>query len=172
MNRESPDLSQGNEVLFSAFTRDMIGMRASHLWQGYGSAIFIEFGELTRPTRRRRDGSLLEPRGEFNVMLEFGWRIEGRKSIICGDGSEEEKFARGFSVLREQKLVSIALSGRLPELELDFDNGARCATFIAYQGHPRWAIFDRRSGAIQTLHSRYGRVEIERLAPSRDPKDG
>ena len=96
-------------------------------------------------------------------MLEFGWRIEGRKLIICGDGSEEEKFVRGFSVLRDQELLRIALFGRLPEIELDFANGARCLSFIAYQGHPTWAIFDRNRK--ETLHSRYGRLEIEPFGP-------
>lgn len=148
-----------NLTLFDKFTRDLTNQPLSHVWTGYGSALFLDFGTLA-PTvlRDGRDG---EPLGEMSVMVDFGWRIEGRKSIICGSWSDDDKWERGFSVIRNQHLASISPFGRLLEIDLAFSNGAHCVIFNSGQGYPEWAIFDRRAGKCRTLHVQFGKLGLE-----------
>ena len=145
-------------ALFYNFTRGMIGLPVNHLWMGHGSALFLELGDLT-PTMRR-DGSDGNPNGEMSVMIEWSWRIEGRRSIICGSWSDEDEWPRGFSVLRNQIVMEVSSFGRLPEIDLKFSNDAHCLSFMTAKGGPVWAIFDRRKGEERMLHSRNGRIEI------------
>lgn len=152
---------QTNQELITEFTKGFAGMPLSHIWRGYGSAMFFEFGQLTPSVSKRKDGALGNPSGEVGVMIEWSWRIEGKKTIICGSCSDEDKWERGFSILRNQSLTEISLLGKLPEVHLSFGNGASCTSFMTADGHPSWVIFDRISDNHRTLHSRFGRIEIE-----------
>lgn len=146
-----------NTDLFLKFTAGMIGQPVSHVWTGHGSALFLELGSLT--PGKRRDGSAANPSGEMSVMIEWSWRIEGRKSIICGSWSDESDWRRGFALLQNNTITGVSLFGRLPEIDLVLSNDAHCLSFMTEKGHPQWAIFDRRNGSNHTLHSRNGRVE-------------
>lgn len=75
------------EPSFNEFCAPLIGLTINNIWQGYGSAIFLEFGRLE--IRPRRDGSPGNPRGEWGLMVEWGWRIEGKRRIWCGVGAIE-----------------------------------------------------------------------------------
>ena len=154
-----PRMSQ----LFEDFTSPMIGLPLSHSWFGHGSAVFLEFGKLR--SRKRRDGNEAHPHGEFGVMIEWGWRLEGRKTILCGCWSDEADWARSFDMLRGTSLAGASLTGRLPELDLCFSNDMHCVSFMIERGDPQWAIFDRRSDKLKTLISRKGTVDLEQ--PSR-----
>lgn len=69
-------------VTFEAFASELIGMPVSRIWQRYGSAIFLEFGRLH--STRKRDGQPGSPRGEWTLMIEWSWRVEGKRRIWCG----------------------------------------------------------------------------------------
>ena len=85
-------MNQSDEDLFSEFTTPLLGLPVTHIWRGAGSAIFLEFGEL-HPTTWR-DGSTGNPKGEWAIMIEWSWRVEGRKSILCGSWSDVRPSAR------------------------------------------------------------------------------
>ncbi|MCP4320052.1 MAG: hypothetical protein GY789_29755 [Hyphomicrobiales bacterium] len=140
----------------------MIGLPLGHFWFGHGSAIFLEFGRLS--PGKRRDGSEGDPQGEYGVMIEWGWRLEGRKYILCGCRSDEDRWEPSFDMLRDTSLASVSLTGRLSEIDLCFSNEMHCVSFMIEKGHPQWTIFDRRSDKLRTLISRKGRVELERPA--------
>lgn len=159
-----------DKTLFEPFRQALIGLPLSHCWQGYGTALFFEFGELRLSKVKRRDGSPGHPEGEFGIMLEFHWRLEGRRRIIAGCDSEEEEWQRRFALIRGKTLKDITLFGRLPELDLEFSNGAHCLSFTMTDGHPRWAIFDNKGEKLQTLYCRDGRLEIEEKMPRRPYK--
>jgi hypothetical protein len=55
----------------------MLGMEVTHVWRGYGSALFLEMGKLT--PQMRRDGTPGNPKGEMELMIEWNWRIEDEK---------------------------------------------------------------------------------------------
>lgn len=148
--------------LFQEFTRPMIGLPLSHVWFGYGSSVFLEFGKLSHDHQQRDDGTEGYPQGEFRVMITWGWRLEGRKYILCGCWSDEEKWQPSFDTLAGTTLAGAAMFAQLPELELTFSNGMRCLSFMIDKGHPQWALFDHRDHEPQTLHVHKGRIQYQR----------
>jgi hypothetical protein len=144
---------------FTAFAAPLIGLPVSHVWRGYGSALFLEFGEL-RPTTKR-NGSPGNPEGEMGLMIEWSWRIEGRKSILCGSWSDELKWLRIFALVRNAVVDKATLFGRLPEIELCFSNDVRILSFMTAGGRPQWALFDRRGGVVRSLSVRQAALRIE-----------
>ncbi len=134
------DLPPSARAVLAAFTAPLVGLPVSHVWQGHGSALFREFGEL-RP-RVRRDGSPGNPDGEMGLMLEWSWRIEGRRSILCGSWSPDRAWPRALGLLRGAEVVGARLFGRLPEIEVELSNGARVLSFMTAGGDPQWTLFD------------------------------
>jgi hypothetical protein len=82
-----PSLSNDGVSVLETFRDALIGLPLSHVWRGYGSAIFLEFGRLT--PRTRRSGEAGNPRGELGLMIQWSWRIEDTVSILCGSWSQE-----------------------------------------------------------------------------------
>lgn len=137
--------------VFITRTRCLLGMPVSHAWRGYGSAIFLEFGELVRGDRKN-------PLGESSAMLEWSWRVEKKKSVFFGSFSGERKIANGLQALVGRQIVNVAVEGRLPELILSVSGGIWVHSFTTVEGHPEWTLFlpDRNC-----LSSRLGRIESE-----------
>ena len=145
-----------------AFTAPLIGLPVSHLWQGHGSALFLEFGKLRHSTGTRRDGSSYErSEGEMGLMIEWSWRIEGRRSILCGSWSDEQKWLRAFKLVQNSKVVEASLFGRLPEIELGLSNGVHVLSFMTASGNPEWTVFDRRRDNSRSLSVRRGELVIQ-----------
>lgn len=144
----------------NAFVRNLIDKTASHVWHGYGSALFIELGLLTPSTRLRRDGSAGAPKGEFTLMIEWSWRIEGRRYIVCGSWSDDAIWKKRMLLLQNQSVQDISFFGKIPEVQADFGNGARLVSFMTTEyddGNPAWAVFDNRGLNRKWLSSKAGR---------------
>ena len=144
---------------FEDFVVPLIGLPISHTWRGYGSAIFLEFGALTRQTRL--DGSAAEPDGEMALMIEWSWRIEGRRSILCGSWSDEKRWPRALACLTRGTVVGASLFGRLPEIDLALSTGVHVVSLMTAEGDPSWTLFDRRDGEWRWINVRRGRLESE-----------
>src|SRR5687767_2436342 len=82
---------------FCEFVSPLIGLLLNHVWRGHGSALFLEFGELS--PRHKRDGSVAAPQGLWSLMVEWSWRIEDAASIRCGSWSDETLLESTFSTL-------------------------------------------------------------------------
>ncbi|MBX9911579.1 MAG: hypothetical protein K2Z25_23095 [Beijerinckiaceae bacterium] len=104
------------------------GMPVSHVWCGYGSALFIELGRLTPTTRR--NGGPGNPDGEIGLMIEWSWRIEEERSVLCGSFSDEELWAPSFDRLLGLQVIDLATFGRLPELMLSLSDGLHVSSFM------------------------------------------
>jgi hypothetical protein len=100
------------ENIFDTFASPLIGLPVRHIWQGYGSAIFLEFGEL-RP-RLEQDGSASQSEGQMGLMIERSWRIEDRTSIRCGSWSDEALWPDVFALLLGSEVRYVKTFGRLP----------------------------------------------------------
>lgn len=133
------------------FTSHLIGLPLSHVWKGYGSAVFFEFGALRPPTRQRRDGSPAAPNGEMSLMIEWSWRIEDERSIVCGSWSDEANWDQAFSALLGSRVTRVNLFGRIPEIELELSNGFRILSFMTAEGLPDWTLFDKANGRNRWL---------------------
>ena len=147
-------------AVFEKFRTAMTGMTLSEFWRGYGSAIFLEFGELT-PNGKRRDGSERHPLGEFTVGIEWSWRIENASSIVCGSWSDEEHWQPAFDLLRNRILSGLTSYARLPELDIEFDNQHHLLSFNTTDEQPDWFIIDRRKPQDVTLMVENGALTIE-----------
>jgi hypothetical protein len=163
---------------FHRIGADLVGLQVSHLWRGYGSAIFLEFGELSAPRdpdgslSRRRDGSLLNPRGQIGIGIQWNWRIEHATWIICGSGSEDELLETGLNVLRASSVQSLSLAGRLPEIDLAFTNLLHLVTFMTAGGQPDWSLSDRRMTPHTWVTVRQGALfESDGTIPRDPPPD-
>src|SRR4051812_49170092 len=45
----------------------VVGETVTHIWQGFASVLFIEFGDLSPAQYVRRDGTTGNPRGEIEL---------------------------------------------------------------------------------------------------------
>lgn len=143
---------------FAVFASPLKGLPVSHVWNGYGSAIFLEFGALTPSARRRRDGSLGTPTGEFTLMIEWSWRIEGKRRIWCGSWSDRERWARIMPRLKDASVAAVSLTGRLPEIDLAFSNGIHLVSCMTAEGDPEWGLISRRGDEKISVDVRAGRL--------------
>jgi hypothetical protein len=143
---------------FEALAASLSGQPISYLWRGYGSAIFIEFGELT-PTNNR-DGSPGHPEGQVTFGVEWSWRIEDESSILSGSWSEEELWEPSFARLRDTRVEGLKLFGRLPEVELLTEEGVRFLSFSTTDGQPQWHLVDRRGATAEWFSVREGRLHL------------
>jgi hypothetical protein len=149
------------EAVFECMRSGLIGMSLSLLWRGYGSAIFLEFGELT-PNGKRRSGSDRNSIGEFSIGIQWSWRIENELSIVCGSWCEENEWDQAFDLIRNTHLSALTTYSRLPELDLEFNNKHHLPSFNTSDGQPDWFIIDRRSKEPITLMVDNGQLEIEK----------
>ena len=140
------------------FTSKLINMPVSHVWRGYGSALFLEFGEF-QPSLKR-DGTQGAPRGHMSLMIEGSWRIEDDRSILCGSWSDEELWEKAFSRLLGNTVAEVSLFSRLPEIDLGLSNGLHVLSFMTADGLPEWTIFDRSQASERWLSVEEGGLKI------------
>ena len=131
------------ETNFWEVANSVKAMELSYYWKGYGSAIFLEFGELTE--RFRKDGTPSNSQGQITVGIEWSWRVEDKTSIICGSWDEEELWQPTFDKLIGNRIKTFNLFGQLPEIELIFETDLRVLSFATTKGQPGWMVIDKRS---------------------------
>jgi hypothetical protein len=151
-------VSNDSASALQTFRDGLIGLPLSHLWRGYGSAIFLEFGRLT--TRTRRSGEAGNPKGELGLMIQWSWRIENTTSILCGSWSKEHLWEPTFDLLREKAVVELSVVGRLPEIVVGLTEGLYVSSFMTGEGNPEWCLFDRRGNNLRTLNVLDGDLNV------------
>jgi hypothetical protein len=144
--------------LFEALAESLSGLPISHLWRGYGSAIFIELGDLTPTTNR--DGTLGHTEGQVSLEVEWSWLVEDDATILAGSWSEEALWEPSFARLRGARLESLKLFGRLLEVELSTDQGVRFVSFSTTDGQPQWHHVDRRITPAHWFTVQNGRLHL------------
>ena len=131
------------------------GKVVSHVWRGYGSALFLEFGALT--PRKMRDGSDGEPDGVVSLMIEWSWRIELPRSILGGSWSSERRWPGMFKRLVGGTVTEVEIFGKIPEIAVTLSNGLRVVSFMTAEGQPSWAIITHKP-AMGSLAVARGRL--------------
>lgn len=140
-----------------AFLSAIRGKRVAHVWRGYGSALFLEFGELTKI--RKLNGKLGHPVGDLSLMVEWSWRIENKSSILGGSWSSERRWPGLFKRLIGSKVKSVELFGRLPEIAVGLSNGLRVVSFMTADGQPSWAVIAHKP-ANGSLSVKRGKLHV------------
>jgi hypothetical protein len=145
---------------FNEFTRPLVGMRLTHIWRGYGSAIFLNFGELHH--RLWKTGRLSwNPCGEMSISLTWSWRIEGRRRIWLGSWSDEEKWQKFFDKMVGATVKEVKTFARLAEIDVELSCGLHVVSFMTAEGDPEWAIHDGRGAQGQSISIIAGRLRIQ-----------
>jgi len=143
---------------FKHFAASLIGLKISHLWRGYGSALFIELGNLQPVVRR--DGTPDNPEGEVSLGVECSWRIEDQTAIQCGSWSEEDLWEPAFDTFRNAHIAKCELFGALPEVTITTNGGMRFLSFSTTDGQPQWHLVDRRNGPPRWFTVREGGLHL------------
>jgi hypothetical protein len=143
---------------FEALAASLIGKPISHLWRGFGSAVFFEFGDLT-PTLKR-DGLPGNPEGQVSLGVEWSWRIEDDTKILAGSWSDEKLWEPAFALLRAARIERLNLIGRLAEIGLATDQGVHFISFSTTDGQPQWHLVDRRLEQAQWITVRNGKLYL------------
>jgi hypothetical protein len=141
------------------FIEALTGKPIAHVWRGAGSAVIFEFGTL-QLAKRRRGGSLREPEGQVSLMIEWSWRIERARSILCGSWSSERRWPGAFKALVGAEVRSVEFVGALPEICLSLSNNHRISSFMTAEGQPSWAVIAKRP-AGGSLCVKGGRLNVE-----------
>ena len=94
-------------------------------------------------------------------MIEWSWRIEGKRSILCGCLTVEHRWPRALACLTKTPIARVTLFGRLPEIDLTLSSGMHVVSLLTAQGDPAWTLFDRRGGENRWMHVQRGRLCIE-----------
>jgi hypothetical protein len=156
---------ENEEDKFDKFIRPLLGMPVSHFWRGYGSAIFLEFGKLSDRTRANgRKGN--NPCGEWTLMIQWSWRLEGKRRIWCGSWSDDEKWPSLLGRLVGVNVSDIVLFGRLPEVSVAFSNGLHLLSLMTADGDPSWGLTKREGGLTNFVGVRAGRLYFDEDALS------
>jgi hypothetical protein len=150
-------------VIPKPFEDALLGQPVSHVWRGHGSALFLEFGTLTPSSRMRRDGSTAGPTGEITLMIEWSWRVERPRSILCGSWSNERRWPSTFQKMIGAKVVGVRTFAALPEIEVALSNGLRVVSLMTAEGQPEWALISRK-GDIGSLCVRRGKLHVESIS--------
>lgn len=140
------------------FITALIGKTASHVWNGHGSAIFVEFGMLTDKTKS--DDTKGNPEGEITLMVEWSWRIEKKHSILGGSWSSNKKWPGFFKKTQGASIIAVDIFGNIPEISISLSNGLRVVSFMTAEGQPEWALLTRNP-FIGHLCVKRGRLKID-----------
>ena len=147
------DYDSDDKQEFYAFSTALIGSRVVTIKRGYGSALILEFSN--------DPGVSVADAYVMSIMIEWSWRIEGRKSILCGSWSDEQKWRRPFALLRKSTVMDVTLFGRLSEIEIKMVNGLRILSFMTAGGDPAWTIFRKSHDAMGWMSFRRGKLHVE-----------
>jgi hypothetical protein len=127
---------------FQRQVQPIIGQEVSRVWQGGGSSIFFEIGELTETQFVRRNGTVATSQhGRYTIMVEWYWRIEKPRSIWFGGASSNRMIDNRIKKLVGTEIEEISLVGRLPELNVKLSRSLWLQTFLPKDGYPRWVVF-------------------------------
>lgn len=128
----------------------LIGQRLSHVWKGYGAAIFLELGDL-QPRGRN-------PCGAYSIHLDGDWRIESSKQVVAGSSNSNHCIEDAIKQLQGLEISDIILTDPPIELCIVFGDGKKLRTMSALSGDPQWAV---KLAEAQYLKARDGALTID-----------
>ena len=129
---------------FRTLITPVLGLPITRPWRGSGSALMLELGALREEAPYSSGDQAAGPpslRGVASVMVEWSWRVERARSIAFGSWSSELRITNGVATLRGHVVEAIALTGRLPELQLQLSGGLWVQSCNTSEGQPAWTIF-------------------------------
>lgn len=121
---------------FNRLVKPIIGMPISLAWKGYGSALFLEIGQLHEIGDRRQN----VPDGEISISPNFEWRIEQKNRVVCGSSSKLSFIEEKIKVLNGLEISEICVEDDTRELKIKLANGMIVRSVKLTKGDPEWTI--------------------------------
>lgn len=121
---------------FEQLVAPLCGLRVSLPWKSYGSAIFLELGQLSAVASRRGH----HERGEACVALQWDWRFEVGHSVVCGSSNSRPEIEEGLESLTGAVVSSVRVNGKVPELVVQFSTGHCLRSMVMADMDPQWSI--------------------------------
>lgn len=137
MSRTPLTLGEANLLI-----RPLVHMPISLPWKGHGSAIFLELGNLAPlecPRQRHQNG-------EATIYIGWDWRVEAGARVLYGSSNSKPEIEDGIDTLAGVTISSLTIRGSVPELLIEFSNGARLMSAAMCTDTSEWSI--RLPGAI------------------------
>ena len=116
--------------------QSLVGLPVSLPWKGYGSAVFLELGQLTPVVFKRHQ----HENGEACIEIGWNWRVEEGARVLYGSSNSRPEIASGISSLQGTRIQSIDVIGDVPELAVYFSNGQCLHSMAMLTGDPAWSI--------------------------------
>jgi len=111
----------------------------------------------------RKDGSIGNAIGEFTIHIDPNWRIEGKRSILCGSDETNRSIENALRKLIDSPISGISTIGRLLELEIVLAERV-LTTFSAWKGQPNWSI--NHWASASAAYSQFGSIKFDGGAPN------
>jgi hypothetical protein len=105
-------------------------------WKGHGSAIFLELGNLApleRPRQRRQDD-------DATIYIGWDWRVEDGSRVLYGSSNSKPEIEDGIEALVGITIKNLTIQGSVPELSIEFSNGARLMSASMCTDTSGWSI--------------------------------
>lgn len=145
MAKENTNRQVITEKEFKELIKPIVGLPVSWVWRGYGSALFLEIGELISEKILEGGEERVGYIGEYGIMIEWSWRIERPKSIYFGSWSSDRVINNRLVKLKDKTIDAIDIEGRLPELVIKLSGSFWLRSFAIAEGQPQWTLFLHRN---------------------------
>ena len=119
-------------INFSDAVKPLVHKPVGRVWKGYGSAIFLEIGQLTPETFRGSESL----HGDFCISIEWDWRVELGSNILFGSSNSRPEIVEQLHKLENSSIQSIQMVGHIPELLISLSTGYRIHTMSMVDGEP------------------------------------
>jgi len=134
----------------------VVGQKAQGCWLGYGSVLFLEFGEL-HPLEHQT-----HPRGEWSLSsARILWRIEQDDSVLGGSEDDRPTMEAAIEYINGNTLVAGELLEASGDSVLTFSGRVVLKTFVLSSAEDsRWhlTLADGSHVSLGTARSGMGTV--------------
>jgi hypothetical protein len=115
----------------------LIGQKAQGCWLGYGSVLFLEFGE-PQPLRDREQ----HPRGEWGLWCDqILWRVEQGDRVLAGCEDDDAIMDSAIQQINGRILLSGQISESTGDSILEFTDHLVIKTFVpTTEEDARWSF--------------------------------
>ena len=118
------------------YFKPLIGLPVSRPWLGHGSPIFLDLGKVSTETH----GNINFEKGDFGVQIDWDWRVEDKTEILFGSSDFRKYIENRLGSLRGVNVISMTVSGVIPEITITFSNGYILKSMSMCGGNPQWSV--------------------------------
>ena len=137
--------------MYRSWHGPIVGRAVSHIWEGYATRLFLEFGQLGPADYVLRNGAPGAPKGEFslnNAQSMSSWRVTLGGREIGGSEVHWKRRARCLLLLKGRRLQSLEIDETSRSTRLTFAHRVvlTARTYPGCRREPHWTLRVGRPG--------------------------